>query len=62
MVQAQIAPNAVIQKNPDFVKLAQAYGAATAAPKSLDALQNAVRTALATNGPTLIHVTSDICA
>lgn len=61
MVRAQIAPNAVIQKNPDFVKLGQAYGAATAAPKSLAALQEAVKTALATKGPTLIHVTADIC-
>jgi len=61
MVRAQIAPNAVIQKNPDFVKLGQAYGAATAAPKSLADLQAAVKTALKTKGPTLIHVTAGIC-
>ena len=62
MVRAQIAPNAVIQKNPDFVKLGQAYGAATAAPKSLAELHDAVTKALATKGPTLIHVTADICS
>ena len=61
MVRAQIAPNAVIQKNPDFVKLGQAYGAATAAPKSLADLQAAVKTGLKTKGPTLIHVTAGIC-
>ena len=61
MVRAQIAPNAVIQKNPDFAKLGQAYSAATAAPKSLADLQAAVKTALKTKGPTLIHVTAGIC-
>ena len=60
MVRAQTAPNTVIQKNPDFVKLAEAYGAATAAPKSLADLQAAVKAALATKGPTLIHVTAGI--
>lgn len=60
MVRAQIAPNAVIQKNPDFVKLGQAYGAATAAPASLEALRLAVKTALVTSGPTIIHVTAGI--
>ena len=60
MVRAQIAPNAVIQKNPDFIKLGEAYGAATAAPKSLDAFKEAITKALATKGPTLIHVKADI--
>ncbi len=60
MVRAQIAPNAVIQKNPDFVKLAEAYGAAANHPKSLDDLQAAVKTALTHKGPTLIYVQSDI--
>jgi acetolactate synthase-1/2/3 large subunit/5-guanidino-2-oxopentanoate decarboxylase len=62
MVRAQIAPNAVIQRNPDFVKFAQAYGAAAAAPASLDEMQAAVREALVTRGPTLIYVRSDIAA
>ncbi len=60
MVGAQIAPNAVIQRNPDFIMLAKAYGAYTAAPKSLTDMQAAVKKALAADGPTLIHVTSDI--
>jgi len=60
MVRAQIAPNAVIQRNPDFIKLADAYGAATAAPGSIAAFQAAVTKALSAKGPTVIHVTSDI--
>ena len=60
MVRAQIAPNAVVQQNPDFVKLAAAYGAAAARPASVSELQAAVKTALADSGPTLIHVQSDI--
>lgn len=60
MVRAQIAPNAVIQKNPDFVKLGEAYGAATARPMSLADLQSAVTDALVRKGPTIIHVQSDI--
>lgn len=60
MVAAQIAPNSVVQRNPAFVKLAEAYGAATAAPSSLAALSAAVAQALAAPGPTLIHVRADI--
>jgi acetolactate synthase-1/2/3 large subunit/5-guanidino-2-oxopentanoate decarboxylase len=59
MIKAQIAPNAVIQRNPDFLKLAEAYGARSAAPRSLAALQAAVAKALAADGPTLIHVTPE---
>ncbi|MBI1416167.1 MAG: acetolactate synthase isozyme1 large subunit [Limimaricola sp.] len=57
MVRAQIAPNAVIQRNPDFLKLAEAYGARSAAPQTLDAFQEAVREALVAPVPTLIHAT-----
>ncbi|PUB13572.1 5-guanidino-2-oxopentanoate decarboxylase [Yoonia sediminilitoris] len=60
MVRAQIAPNAVVQRNPDFCKLAEAYSAASAAPQSLPDLKSAITTALATKGPTIIHVKSDI--
>lgn len=60
MVRAQIAPNAVIARNPDFVKLAEAYGAQAARPASLSEMQKAVRTAFEADGPTLIHVMSDI--
>jgi 5-guanidino-2-oxopentanoate decarboxylase len=59
MVKAQIAPNAVIQQNPDFVALARAYGAFSAAPRSLAALGDAVRAAFAAGGPTVIHVTPE---
>ncbi len=60
MVRAQIAPNAVVQRNPDFCKLAEAYGAASAAPTDLAAFQQAIKGALAADGPTIIHVKSDI--
>ncbi|MEP2640783.1 thiamine pyrophosphate-binding protein [Roseobacter sp.] len=62
MVRAQIAPNAVIARNPDFCKLAEAFGARAAAPKSLDALRNAVTEAFAADGPTLIYITPDLTA
>ncbi len=60
MVRSQIAPNAVIARNPDFCKLAEAYGAASARPVSLDALARDMKKALAHKGPTLIHVTPDV--
>ena len=60
MVRAQIAPNAVVQRNPDFCKLAEAYGAASAVPADLASFQQAIRDALAADGPTIIHVKSDI--
>ncbi len=60
MVRAQIAPNAVVARNPDFCKLAEAFGARSASPATLEALQDAVRAAFDAQGPTLIHVASDI--
>lgn len=60
MVRAQIAPNAVVARNPDFCKLAEAFGAYSVTPGSLDALQAAVRAALTADGPTLIYVTPAI--
>ncbi len=57
MVRAQIAPNAVIAHNPDFCKLAEAFGARSAAPQSLAEMQTAVRSAFDADGPTLIYVT-----
>ena len=59
MVKAQIAPNAVIQQNPDFMALAKAYGANAAAPRSLAALTEAVQAAFVADGPTVIHLTPD---
>ncbi|QBF32719.1 thiamine pyrophosphate-binding protein [Thalassococcus sp. S3] len=60
MVRAQIAPNAVVARNPDFCKLAEAFGARTAAPKTLSQMQQAVRGAFEANGPTLIYLTPEI--
>jgi 5-guanidino-2-oxopentanoate decarboxylase len=60
MVRAQIAPNAVIQRNPDFLKLAEAYGAAATQPATLEAFGVALQEALARKGPTVIRVMSDI--
>lgn len=60
MVRAQIAPNAVVARNPDFCKLAEAFGAYAAAPSSLAEMQNTVRAAFDADGPTLIYLTPDI--
>ena len=60
MLSAQIAPNAVVAMNPDFCALARAFGAHAARPASLGDLQAALKAALETKGPTLIHVTPDI--
>ena len=57
MVRAQIAPNAVVARNPDFVKLAEAFGARAVAPGSLAELQAAVTVAFSAKGPTLIYLT-----
>ncbi len=60
MISAQIAPKAVVARNPDFCALAEAFGARAARPGSLGAMQEAVKTALGADGPTLIHVTPEI--
>jgi acetolactate synthase-1/2/3 large subunit/5-guanidino-2-oxopentanoate decarboxylase len=60
MIRAQIAPNAVIARNPDFCKLAEAFGARAEAPRSLAALQAAVQEAFSSDGPTLIHMTPQL--
>jgi len=60
MVRAQIAPNAVVAHNPDFCKLAEAFGARSAAPRTLAGMQRAVQGAFNADGPTLIYVTPDI--
>lgn len=60
MIAAQIAPNAVIAHNPDFCKLAQAFGARSSAPENLNDLKKAVRSAFNADGPTLIHISTKI--
>ena len=62
MTRAQIAPNAVIQQNPDFLKLAEAFGAHAAGPQTLVDMQEAVRAALNADRPTLIRLTPEISA
>jgi 5-guanidino-2-oxopentanoate decarboxylase len=62
MVRAQIAPNAAIARNPDFCKLAEAFGATAKAPKTLADLQADVKVAFDTAGPTLIYVTPEMTA
>ncbi|MGH1415900.1 MAG: thiamine pyrophosphate-binding protein [Pelagimonas sp.] len=57
MIQSQIAPNAVVAHNPDFLALARAYGAEAVEPEDLEALQRAVLAAFAVPLPTLIRVT-----
>jgi 5-guanidino-2-oxopentanoate decarboxylase len=60
MVRAQIAPNAVIQRNPDFIKLAEAYGACSAQPSNLAEFKRDLAAALKADGPTILRVTSEI--
>ena len=60
MVRAQIAPNAVTAHNPDFCKLAEAFGARAFAPNSLAQMQELVRAAFDADGPTLVYLTPNI--
>jgi len=57
MIRSQIAPHAVIAKNPDFSRLAAAYGVGYSAPGSIAAFQDAVQAALRADGPTIVHTT-----
>lgn len=62
MVASQIAPNAVVAMNPDFCKLAEAYGALSTAPQTVEELQAALGAAFAADRPTLIHMTPVLSA
>ena len=57
MVRAQIAPNAVIQRNPDFIALAKAYGATAVEPATRADIAPALKAAFAAKGPTVIRLT-----
>ena len=57
MTGAQIAPTAVIARNPDFGALARAYGAHAVRPDSLEELSDEVTLAFKAQRPTLIHMT-----
>ena len=60
MQRSQIAPNAVVARNPDFLALAGAYGAGAAEPASLSDLRKVLNDALAATGPTVIRLTPAI--
>jgi len=60
MTRAQIAPNAVVAQNPDFCKLAEAFGALSAAPTSLQDLPDVLEQAFGADRPTLIYLTPGI--
>ncbi|MFZ5962712.1 thiamine pyrophosphate-binding protein [Thalassococcus sp. BH17M4-6] len=60
MVRSQIAPNAVVARNPDFLALAKAYGARAAEPADLSALQSALLEAFEAPVPTVIRMTRDL--
>ncbi|SHI67893.1 acetolactate synthase-1/2/3 large subunit/5-guanidino-2-oxopentanoate decarboxylase [Shimia gijangensis] len=62
MIASQIAPNAVVAMNPDFCKLAEAYGALAIEPSSLEELQAAVQDAFKADRPTLIRMTPALTA
>ena len=62
MSTAQIAPVAVQALNPDFGKLAEAYGAGYVRPATFPELRTSVTDALAAAGPTLIHMTPALTA
>jgi thiamine pyrophosphate-dependent acetolactate synthase large subunit-like protein len=56
MIASGIAPIGVVARNPDFVALAEAWGARGCRVGSETALSAAVETALRYDGPTLIEV------
>ena len=60
MVNKGIQPNAVSLRNPDFLMLAKAYGAAAERPGNLKALSHAIAAALKANGPTIIEMTQEM--
>lgn len=57
MIAAQIAPNSVIQRNPDFLALARAYGAEATQPATLADIGPALDAAFAAKVPTIIRLT-----
>jgi acetolactate synthase-1/2/3 large subunit/5-guanidino-2-oxopentanoate decarboxylase len=57
MIAAQIAPNSVIQRNPDFMALATAYGAKASQPETLADIAPALEAAFEAKVPTIIRLT-----
>ncbi len=62
MTGAQIAPNAVVAQNPDFLALARAYGAFAEEPTTRVELVEAVNSAFVAGRPTLIRMTAALSA
>ena len=62
MVRAQIAPNAVIQRNPDFLALAKAYGAKAVQADKLADIAPALTAAFKADVPTVIRLTPALTA
>lgn len=60
MVAAQIAPNSVIQRNPDFLALATAYGANAVQPAALADIPSALDAAFTAPAPTIIRLTPEL--
>lgn len=60
MVERGISEVGVHARNPDFLALARAYGADAVRADSLDGLADALETALAAAGPTLIEIREDM--
>ena len=59
MVASGIPEIGVAQTNPDFLLLAQAYGLYGVRPNGPEALETALRDALARPAPTLIDIRED---
>lgn len=59
MVERGIPEIGVRQRNPDFVKLARAFGCDAVRPTSMARLKSALKAAFAADGPTLIEVRED---
>lgn len=56
MISRKIPTIGVNQHNPDFIKLAEAYGCRTESPPSIEALERAAKAAFAADRPTVIEV------
>ena len=54
MIAAQIEPFAVKARNPDFLKLADAYGVRSQLPQSVNELKSGIHEAFSADGPSLI--------
>ncbi len=59
MIERGIPEIGVNPRNPDYLKLAEAFGAHATRPDSLAGFQTALRDAFAADGPTLIEVRQD---